>query len=136
MRYILWVLLLEDCDVANDGLHLGFNHALEIRLNSRYNFTLVLTRGGGGGGGRTWWLAAPPPPPPPPGAQGGGHPPAPPPMKFHVSVSSPCLFYTSNKLLYSILSVSCLFFCELYVNNSGSHRRTHWQIFHFMIICM
>ena len=44
MRYILWVvLLLEDCDVANDGLHLGFNHALEIRLNSRYNFTLVLT---------------------------------------------------------------------------------------------
>ena len=45
-------------------------------------------------------------------------------MKFHVSVSSPCLFYTSNKLLYSILSVSCLFFCELYVNNSGSHKNT------------
>ena len=59
MRYILWVvLLLEDCDVANDGLHLGFNHALEIRLNSRYNFTLVLTRGGGGG----------------PGVHGGCHP--------------------------------------------------------------
>ena len=56
--------------------------------------------------------------------------------KFHVSVSSPCLFYTCNKLLYSILSVSCLFFCELYVNNSGSHRSTHWQIFHFRIICM
>ena len=49
MRYILWVvLLLEECDVANNGLHLRFNHALEIRLNSRYNFTLVLTRGGGG----------------------------------------------------------------------------------------
>ena len=135
MRYILWVVLLpEDCDVANDGLHLGFNHALEIRLNSRYNFTLVLTRGGGGGSGvHGGW---PPPPPPPPGVHGGCHPPAPPPMKFHVSVSSPCLFYTCNKLLYSILSVSCLFFCELYVNNSGSHRRTHWQIFHFMIICM
>ena len=58
MRYILWVvLLLEDCDVANNGLHLGFNHALEIRLNSRYNFTLVLTRGGGVG--RTWWLPPP-----------------------------------------------------------------------------
>ena len=62
MRYILWVvLLLEDCDVANDGLHLGFNHALEIRLNSRYNFTLVLTRGGG----RAYMVVAGPPPPPP-----------------------------------------------------------------------
>ena len=70
MRYILWVvLLLEDCDVANDGLHLGFNHALEIRLNSRYNFTLVLTRGGGGGGGggggRAYMVVATPPPRPP-----------------------------------------------------------------------
>ena len=64
MRYILWVvLLLEDCDVANDGLHLGFNHALEIRLNSRYNFTLVLTRGGGGGG-RAYMVVATPRPAP------------------------------------------------------------------------
>ena len=62
MRYILWVvLLLEDCDVANDGLHLGFNHALEIRLNSRYNFTLVLTRGGGG---RAYMVVATPRPAP------------------------------------------------------------------------
>ena len=70
MRYILWVvLLLEDCDVANDGLHLGFNHALEIRLNSRYNFTLVLTRGGGGGGGGGGGS----------GVHGGCHPPPRPP---------------------------------------------------------
>ena len=39
MRYILWLVALEACDVTNDGRHLGrhlrFYQELEIRLNPR-----------------------------------------------------------------------------------------------------
>ena len=36
MRYILWVmLLLEACDVTNNGRHLGFYQELEVRLKQR-----------------------------------------------------------------------------------------------------
>ena len=38
MRYILReVVLLEACDVTNNGRHLGFYQELEIRLKSRYS---------------------------------------------------------------------------------------------------
>ena len=38
MRYILCVVvLLEACDVTNNGGHLGFYRELEIRLKSRYS---------------------------------------------------------------------------------------------------
>ena len=39
MRYILWMVALEACDVTNDGRHLGrhlrFYQELEIRLKPR-----------------------------------------------------------------------------------------------------